>query len=81
MIAPMRKSLRVPAMLAMVVGTSAAIAVGCGGDDDPPPVDAAVTCDEYCVPIGSDDSNCPNRTVCVSPQGTCPAGCEPEPVV
>lgn len=77
----MRKSLRVPAMLAMVVGTSAAVAVGCGDDDAPPPIDAAVTCDEYCVPIGADDRNCPDRTVCVSPQGTCPEGCEPEPVV
>jgi len=75
----MRKSLRIPAALAFVVSGSAGI-VACG-DDAPAPTDAAVSCIQYCVPTGTDATNCPNFSVCVSPTGTCPAGCMPEPII
>jgi hypothetical protein len=74
----MRMSLRIPAALAFVVSGTAGF-VACG-DDTPAPTDA-VTCAQYCVPSGSDPTNCPGRSVCVSPTGTCPTGCMPEPIV
>jgi hypothetical protein len=80
-----KRTLRIPLALAFVTVSASSAAVltaSCGSSSSPPPsVDAATSCEVYCVPSGDNGSNCPYPT-CATGSGhdQCPTGCFPEPI-
>lgn len=73
----MKKALKVPATLAFVVVGGAAIVAplmtSCGGES--PPIDAANTCELFCIPDGTDAGT--GMCDSCADAGACPAGCTP----
>ena len=84
----MKRPFRLPAVLSVVVLSGAAVnaIVACGGDDAPPPADAAradatgpdaVNCVNYCFPDGTGTGDeCPFPTCATGPASdVCPEHC------